>query len=405
MKRSKGLLCAPRFLSTSIAILLLVSATFALGQTGKDIYEFGGGTDGQGPNGAVVFDSSGSLYGVTEEGGLYSSGTVYKLSPPSEPGAPWTKKVIYNFTGSADGSDPFAALVLDNTGSLYGVNGSGGDLTQCSQGCGTIFQLTPPAEQGDPWTETTIYTFQNELGKTGLALDAAGALYAAASSYTTNATYIFKLSPPQAVRGAWTKTFLSNVAFNIEPELVFDNAGALYGAVWSSIFKLSPPASPAGDWTLHYIYHFPYNADPYAGPVFGKSTGHLFGTASQGGPTGCGSTCGAVYELAGSGNVWHEENIYDFTGGKDGFQPMAAVTFDSTGALYTTSSVGSEFGPGSVIRLTRMQTGAWSETTLWKVIGGDYSGPVSAVVVHDGNLFGTTQKGGSGYGAVFQVKP
>jgi hypothetical protein len=210
----------------------------------------------------------------------------------------------------------------------------------------------------------------------------------------------------KATASTWAKTFLSEVDFNIVPNLVFDNAGALYGAVWSAIFKLSPPASPGGDWTLRYIYDFPYNADPYAGPVFDKGTGHLFGTVPYGGLNGCGGSCGVVYELAESGNVWHEEDIYDFTERRDGFFPMASVTFDSTGALYTTSSVGSEFGPGSVIRLVPgTQNGAWTETTLWKATGGYYIGPSDAVVVHDGSLFGTTENGGPGWGSVFQVKP
>ena len=342
------------------------------------------------------------------EGGLYSYGTVYKLNPPSQPGGPWIKKVLYNFTDGADGGHPFTTLVFDKTGSLYGVNGFGGDLTQCSgYGCGAIFQLTPPVVPGDDlWTETTIYTFRNELGRIGLTLDAAGALYTAASSYTTNDTYIFKLSPPQAMSRSWTKTFLSNVAFQIVPDLVFDDGGALFGAVWSSIFKLSPPASPGGGWTFRYIYDFTSAADPYAGPIFDKRTGHLFGTAPYGGPRGCAETCGVVYELAESGNVWHEEDIYDFKGRSDGFFPMAAVTFDRVGALYTTSSLGSGYGPGSVIRLIpTTQKGAWIEATLWNLIGGYYSGPNSAVVVHNGSLFGTTENGGSGWGAVFQVKP
>ena len=109
-----------------------------------------------------------------------------------------------------------------------------------------------------------------------------------------------------------------------------------------------------------------------------------------------------VTELAESGNFWREENIYDFKGRSDGFFPMDAVTFDSTGALYTTSSMSNPFGPGSVIRLVPgTQRGAWTETTLWTVTG---SYP-SALVLHNGSLFGTTEGGGSGYGAVFEVKP
>ena len=403
MKLRPALRNPPCVLSTIIAILLLASATFALGQGGEDIYEFSGGVDGEQPIGTVIFDSSGSLYGVTSEGGAYSHGTAYKLNPPSKPGGPWIKEVLYNFTGGADGGHPFTALVFDRTGSLYGVNGNGGNLTQCDgYGCGTIFQLTPPSISGDPWTETTICTFRNEIGRIGLTLDATGSLYTAASSFTTNDTYIFRLSPPQAKGGTWTRTFLSNIDFNIVPKLVFDDEGALYGAVWSAIFKLSPPASPGSDWTLRYIYNFTYNADPYSGPVFDKGSGHLFGTVPYGGPNGCGDSCGVVYELAESGNFWREENIYDFKGRSDGFFPMDAVTFDSTGALYTTSSMSNPFGPGSVIRLVPgTQRGAWTETTLWTVTG---SYP-SALVLHNGSLFGTTEGGGSGYGAVFEVKP
>jgi hypothetical protein len=339
----------------------------------------------------------------------YSYGTAYKLSPPSNPGGRWTKEVLYNFADAADGGDPFTTLVFDKAGSLYGVNGTGGDLTECNgYGCGTIFELTPPAVAGDPWTETTIYTFRNEEGRIGLTMDAAGALYTAAVSNTTNDGYIFKLSPPQATGGPWTKTFLSSVDSTIEPGLVFDDKGALYGAVWAAIFKLSPPVSPGGGWTFRYIYKFTYAADPYSGPVFDKSTGHLFGTAPYGGRKGCSSSCGIVYELAESGNVWHEDNIYAFTGRTDGFFPMAAVTFDSTGALYTTSGCGTYLGSGSVIRLVpATQKNDWTETTLWEVPASGSYVPSDALVLHDGSLFGTAATGGSGRGAgaVFLVKP
>jgi uncharacterized repeat protein (TIGR03803 family) len=401
---------SPCVLSATVAILLLANATFSLAQSGATIYQFAGGLDGQQPLGTVVFDSLGSLYGVTSGGGAHSYGTAYKLSPPAEPGAPWIKEVLYNFTNGADGGYPFTTLVFDKTGSLYGVNDTGGDLTQCSgYGCGTIFQLTPPTLPGDSWTETTIYTFENELGRIGLTWDAEGALYTAAVSWTINAAYIFKLSPPQAMGGAWTKTVLSSVSStNIVPNLVFDAKGALYGAVWSSIFKLSPPTGPGAGWTFRYIYNFPYpTTNPYAGPVFDKSTGHLFGTVPYGGLNDCNhNSCGVVYELAESGGVWHQENIYDFKGESDGFFPMAAVTFDSTGALFTTSSIRTG-GAGSVIRLKpSTQNGTWTENTLWKVTGAEYGEPNDAVVLHDESLFGTTSGGGSGFpGTVFQVKP
>src|SRR5258708_2067864 len=128
MKLTRVPLTPACVLSTAIAILLLASATLALGQGGANIYEFAGGLDGQLPIGKVIFDSSGSLYGVTSDGGLYSYGTAYKLNPPSKPGGPWIKKVLYNFTDGADGGHPFTTLVFDKTRSLYGVNRLGGNL-------------------------------------------------------------------------------------------------------------------------------------------------------------------------------------------------------------------------------------------------------------------------------------
>jgi uncharacterized repeat protein (TIGR03803 family) len=112
MKLRPALRNPPCVLSTIIAILLLASATFALGQGGEDLYEFSGGVDGEQPIGTVIFDSSGSLYGVTSEGGAYSHGTAYKLNPPSKPGGPWIKEVLYNFTGGADGGIPLRRWFL-----------------------------------------------------------------------------------------------------------------------------------------------------------------------------------------------------------------------------------------------------------------------------------------------------
>jgi hypothetical protein len=412
MKATPALLTSPHRLSTVIAILLCATALSAFAQGGRDIYQFGGGVDGAQPIGTVVFDSSGSLYGITSGGGVYSYGTVYKLSPPSPPGGPWIKETLYNFTHGTDGGNPFWTPILDKSGRLYGVTGSGGDLTQCSDyGCGTIFQLTPPERPGDPWTETTIYTFHNEIGLIGLTLDATGALYTAATSWAINYTYAFRLSPPTSIGGAWAKAFVSTLpSSNIVPDLVFDDQGALYGLVWSSaIFKLSPPADSGGKWTFRYVYDFDFDADPYSGPVFDRNTGHLFGTVPMDGLGGCGGGCGLVYELAETGNVWHEKNIYNFRPGSDGSFPMAAVTFDDAGTLYTTSSRGKPHsGPGSVIRLERTnQDGPWTETTLWNLTGGDgdYGDPRAGVVVHGGNLFGTTKGGGAGFGAVFEVNP
>jgi hypothetical protein len=97
------------------------------------------------PNGAnpfagLVQDAAGNLYGTTMSGGGYDSwGTVFKLAPPAQPGGSWTETVLYSFcsiTSCASGSSPVAGLIQDVAGNLYGTASSSG-----AYGSGTVFKL------------------------------------------------------------------------------------------------------------------------------------------------------------------------------------------------------------------------------------------------------------------------
>ena len=109
------------------------------------LYRFKGGQDGAYPEGSLIMDTSGALFGTTEEGGTGCSGippgcgTVFKLTPPGAGETEWTESVLHRFQGGADGESPFAGLTMDMSGALYGTTGSGG--TGCPPvGCGTVFQ-------------------------------------------------------------------------------------------------------------------------------------------------------------------------------------------------------------------------------------------------------------------------
>ena len=103
-----------------------------------------GCADGAGPRGNLVRDKAGSLYGITNVGGAYSDcnggtcGTVFKLDTARN------ETVLHNFTGGTDGEFPYAGLVMDWAGNLYGTAANGGDLN-CDppNGCGVVFQITP----------------------------------------------------------------------------------------------------------------------------------------------------------------------------------------------------------------------------------------------------------------------
>ena len=138
--------------------------------TEKVLHSFGSGADGQYPAAGLVFDGAGNLYGTTPNGGTFSGGTVFELSPAG--GGTWTEQVLHNFGNGTDGSSPQASLVFDGAGNLYGTTNTGG-----SYGGGTVFRLNA---QG----ETLLYSFSGQDGNkpsAGVILDAAGNLYGTTS--------------------------------------------------------------------------------------------------------------------------------------------------------------------------------------------------------------------------------
>jgi len=128
------------------------------------LYSFSGSPPYSGfPNG-VIMGPGGVLYGtaagVSSFGGDYASGTVFQLSPPSEPGGAWTETILHSFTGgpggshNSDGSVPDSPPILGPNGELYGTTYSGG-----VHGWGTVYKLVPPSSPGGEWTEVTLYSF------------------------------------------------------------------------------------------------------------------------------------------------------------------------------------------------------------------------------------------------------
>jgi uncharacterized repeat protein (TIGR03803 family) len=191
--------------------------------TEDTIYAFNGGSDGQVPYGGLIAGSTGVLYGTTSVGGTYGFGTVFSLTPPAKGSkAPWTEQILYNFAGGNisdgglgtefDGIAPYSSLIMDASGALYGTTQRGGYLAYgcdsssgvSTDGCGTVFKLTPPASLGMPWTETVLYELSyccdGYFPVAGLAADASGNFYGTAveggnrisgSGYGT----VFKVTP------------------------------------------------------------------------------------------------------------------------------------------------------------------------------------------------------------------
>ena len=146
------------------------------------LYSFGTGVSGDGlsSRAGLIQDSQGNLYGTTSWGGANGGGTIFKLAPPSGAQTAWTETVLYSFgtNGSADALQPRAGLVQDTQGNLYGTTSGGGAYSS-----GTVFKLTPPTGAQTAWTEAVLYSFDNAVSangsdpEAGVIQDSQGNLY------------------------------------------------------------------------------------------------------------------------------------------------------------------------------------------------------------------------------------
>jgi uncharacterized repeat protein (TIGR03803 family) len=241
------------------------------------LHVFGTGTtDGQFPYGPPVFGHHSFLYGSTHYGGANNLGIVYRLAPPSNPEGAWTEEVLYNFGSySGDGQAPQGALAIGSDDSLYGATAYGGI------GCGTIFQLSPPAVSGGSWTEKVLHAFGADTGcqfPTGVVMGPRGSLYGGTAQFgrvcPNECGVVFELAPPATAGGPWTETTVHAFTFGtgdgLEPLAVpvFGPDGALYGTTvdggadgYGTIFKLVPPAAAGETWTEVILYSFTGTAD------------------------------------------------------------------------------------------------------------------------------------------------
>lgn len=337
------------------------------------LYRFTGGDDGATPWAGLVFDRAGNLYGATLFGGeACGCGVVFKLAPPagapSGPGGAWTQSVLYSFKGvrAGDGDAPEGNLIFDKSGRLYGTTYAGGIACSDSAptGCGTVFQLSPPATASGTWTESVIFRFDPSFAggpAAGLILDSQGNLYGTAvNDGPFGEGTAYKLW--QASTGAWKRTVLhafggsSTDGGYLWAGLTAGRGGALYGATagyggevgnGGTVFQLTPPASTGAGWTETVLYVFPGengNARGPFGSLLAGPTGTLFGMTPSGGSGSCQVGgwlgCGTVFQLtppATPGGTWTHTTLHDFAGGTDGAIPYSSLTFGPRNALFGTT--------------------------------------------------------------------
>lgn len=340
----------------TLGVLLVLATNGARAEKDSILFSFSG-TDGQGPDDAVIADASGNLYGTTEfDGGTIGCGhqgcgTAFKIASDG------TFTMLHAFAGRKmhDGAIPTGGLTADESGALYGTTINGGHWNKrCGlanfepHGCGTVFKIDPGG------SETIVHAFSGSDG----ALPESGVIMHRGNMYGT-----------------------TSIGGNGQCEL---GCGTVFRLTTNGKLKV-----------LHAFTDGSDGANPQSGLIVDKA-GNLYGETSTGGGAGCsGYGCGTVYRMAADGTL---TVLYAFTGGTDGATPQGGLLLDNAGNLYgTTLNGGSEWG--TVFRLASDGT----ETTLYTFKGGSDGAVPTGRLIRDkaGNLFGTTEIGGTETGCVF----
>lgn len=398
----------------------------SLGATSYQVlYSFARGQDGASPQSGVTMDSGGNLFGTTAVGGDFSGGTVFELSYSPKNG--WTKTILHNFNYLADGENPDGTLVFDLAGNLYGTT-----PTEGPQLVGTVYELSPNGGGWDFTLlfDEGVHggVILDEVGNVYAPLGAGqymggaiGKLSPAPKEWTYTALYSFCSKP------------LPHCADGIEPQgpLAWDAAGNLYGnTLYGGIYPYPSPCfsqegcglvfqmkpRPGGTWAYRILYWFGGFGEDGAlvnGGLVVDGKGNVYGTTYLGGPN---FFSGTVFKLSpqppgqwGQSIGYMETQIYTFPDCSLGCGPFGSMVRDRAGNLYGAAGGGNQSCGGYcgvVYRLSPQRDGTWKYTTLHKFNGSDGAGPNGVTVGSDGNLYGTTIVGGQyNGGVVFEITP
>jgi hypothetical protein len=390
-----------RFLGWLVALVVVATASIggASAYTLKPLYDFCAQqncADGETPNGPLLMDPSGNIFGVTNYGGTGhgpngTGGTVFELRHDSN--GRWTERVLHSFcleTNCTDGVTPSGALIQDVAGNLYGT--AIGESDGCSPpnfySCGIVFELIPNAKR-TKWKFRIAYEFCHKVpdcrdgalprsalyyagGASGAPYDGVSPLYVLPSLVggVQNAGAVLELTPGKPRwHGSVIHDFCSGGSCNdFYPgpawQLFVDASGDVYGATGDRIFELTPSAGRK-HWTTTKLRSFcaPYfdnkscltGAFP-APPSVRGADGSFYGTTFKGGkylwppdftcsdfnPSG---GCGVLYKLVQDGEHTREKVLYDFCSESncaDGAFPDPHLSMDSSGSLFGTTIDGGD---------------------------------------------------------------
>jgi uncharacterized repeat protein (TIGR03803 family) len=437
----------PKLLIPLMIVAALLSTAVLSTAQESALHRFGSRSDGIDPEAGVIADKSGNLYGTTfNGGGGVSEGTVFMLTHPPAGSHVWKETILHRFSNLAEGQYPWTGLTQDPAGDLYGTTWLSAGNHCGNEVCGVIFELSPSFSGDKQWTYRILYEFTGNADGGGpwqdadLVRDRKGNLFGTTSSGGTGQCVggcgvVFELSPSG---GTWIETVLYNFPADADGNgggnggVILDSEGNLYGTTfwggprnpWTGVFELVRPAKLDGTWKYVTLHNFIKNDEgifPTAGLAF-DSHGNLYGTTEFGGTSdGFGTVFRLKHQQSGS---WTHFVLHKFTGTGDGKWPTNALTVDAKGNIYGISQAGGvgtcngQYGLGCSVAFRFNSPadpdGSWTETVLYTFTpgtGGDI--PWGRLIFGaDDQLYGTTQLGGiscdplkQGCGTVFTLRP
>jgi uncharacterized repeat protein (TIGR03803 family) len=385
-----------------VCTFLIISVVGAGAATYQTIHSFTGYQDAGSPFAGVIFDQYGNLYGAAAWG-EWNEGTIFQLTPSQ--GA-WNFRVLHEFDlHDTEASEPIGGLVMDEAGNLYGT---GSYVHGPSDACSSVFEVSATGtfeilhyfygpDGCDP--ETTLTYSSGWLWGTtkGGGSNGQGTVFSLDTSgnFQFNSFIGKKGSQPLSAFSLW-------------------GYGTTYsggGKGQGNIYKLDPVKG--------LIRKHSFSADGRAGhspmgdllTLYVGGVRIIYGTTSAGGAGGG----GAVYrltEIQPNSDQWRISVLHSFSSGSDeGWAPMAGLTADAAGNLYGTTYSGGQDGRGcgTVFKLSPGKNNKWTHTVLYSFDPYQSEGchPTGGLVFDKaGNLYGTTQQGGDNWrGTVYEIIP
>jgi uncharacterized repeat protein (TIGR03803 family) len=381
--------------------------------------------DGSSPTAGLVRDTKGNLFGAAETGGAHNNGVVFELERHHKS---YALNVLHDFCFSCgDGDFPFAGLILDMNGNLYGTTLGGG-----AHDCGIVFQLSPAkkkykvlhdfcAQDGDGDSPDQPLSYAGK--SSGAPYDGVSPLYGTTANGGANGRgTVFSLTPNGK---HWNTQILyafcaqQGCADGGSPtgEVLVDGSGNLFGNVGQggpagAVYELSPSGGASMTEKIIHAFCAPDDCSDGQGPIgtlVKTQSGEIFGTTVN----ALGSEGGAIFRLAPNGADWDESLVHVFCTGKcaDGYFPSGGLIADTHGNIYGLNELGGTgengVGGGVAYRLKDSKL-----TLLYEFCSeagcADGRVPMGTLTVDSsGNLFGMTSQGGpvTAAGTAFELRP